>query len=156
MGSKSTTRASETQNDFTFNNVDNREGAGGGVQGGNINLNLANTSIGSGGSGGDDEGGAGSGAINITQTDLGAISGALGFGGQALDFAGDALGSSLTTVLDANERATENAALIVNRGLEFASQENRSENERLLEGLGRGAGYLLAAGLIGTYILKKA
>ncbi len=58
MGSRSSTSSTNTTQDFTTNNVDNRVAQGDGLIGGNINLNAHDSTVGN---------------VNITTTDLGAL-----------------------------------------------------------------------------------
>lgn len=143
-GSSSSSAQTTTQNDFQFQNTDSRglqEVNGDAVLGGNVNLTIVDSQLGNSKSSSDSGEGsspggasaAGTASIKIQQTDLGAIAKAFGFGEQALNLTGETVAASLDAVLDANETAGEQSALLVNRGLEFATKNIRSENQVFVE-----------------------
>lgn len=72
--SRSSTSSTNTTENFTFNNVDNRVGDGGGGSAGNTNFNLANSTT-------------GNITLNTTSTDLGAIEKAFNFADDTLELA---------------------------------------------------------------------
>jgi len=100
MGSRSSSRTQSTQTNenFTFNNMDNRVGKGGaGSGGGNTNFNLANSS---------------GNNFKIEKTDLGAISKSFDFADSALQFAETASAPSANTINTIGKNAALLASVI--------------------------------------------
>ena len=105
MGSKSSTASTNTTQDFTTNNVDNRASGGGDI-GGNINVNLAG--IDTDGGGGLGIGGAGAGInTNITTSDFGALDAAKDISEDAFNFSSSAVAQLGATASNAIDKATE-------------------------------------------------
>ena len=102
MGSRSSTSSSNSTQDFTTNNVDNRVSEG--DIGGNINLTLSDISTGSGGGGGllsaDAVAGVGGNEgvnVEITTSDFGALDTASELSDRAFQFAESATSNAISS-----------------------------------------------------------
>lgn len=129
MGSRSSTASTNTTQDFTTNNVDNRVAEGDASIGGNINVNLADISTDQGaalgaGIGGGSGGGAASGlpggSVNtvITTSDFGALDAASDLADRAFSFSDNAvqqLGAVTSSAVSSASESAKNAVANVTR-----------------------------------------
>lgn len=128
MGSRSSTASTNTTQDFTTNNVDNRVAEGDASIGGNINVNLADISTdqgaalgaGIGGSGGGAASGLPGGSVNtvITTSDFGALDAASELADRAFSFSDNAvsqLGAVTSSAVSSASESAKNAVANVTR-----------------------------------------
>lgn len=156
--SKSSSTTNNTTQDFTFNNVDNRTGEGGGAS--NINFNLANSQIGHTTSSsssskygvstnaddgiGSGEGGGSAPLIKIEQSDSGAINAAKSIAMESLDSIGES-----------NELAHKQTTQAINASLKTVAASANAGASSTLNTVGKYAVALAVVGGIVFYLKKR-
>lgn len=127
--SRSSTSSSNTTVDNTFNNVDNRVSEGGGIVGGNTNLNASNSQFGN---------------VSVTSTDQGAIQAGLAIALESLD--------------NINENNAVNAQTTkdtVSRSLALAGETSKDEAARAVESFMKIGAFVLLGGGVLFVIYRK-
>ena len=146
-GSKSKSTTNVTSSESTV--ADQRELSGDGqIVGGNITLNVANSTVDGYSPTGATAGAGGAAGINITQTDLGAI--ALG---KDVALAGlETANSSLANAFDAARQSSAQASSAIDAGVSLIREKAETESEKLLKIAGvLGAIFVIGGTLVFIY-----